>query len=125
MTTLAPPPRHVMDRPPPVKQRRPRAGKAGGHMVAGWITYTVLSIVVLVSVFPFLWTILAASTSNTEINKVPPNLIPGPNLPRNFEAALTNVNMGTALVNSTIVSGTVAAGTVFFATLAGFAFAKL
>jgi cellobiose transport system permease protein len=105
--------------------RRPRAGKAGGHMVAGWLTYTVLTIVVLISVFPFLWTIVAASTSNTEINKVPPNLIPGANLPKNFEAALTNVNMGKALVNSTIVSGTVAIGTVFFATLAGFAFAKL
>ena len=105
--------------------RRPRAGKAGGHMVAGWLTYTVLSVVVLISIFPFLWTIVAASTSNTEINKVPPNLIPGPNLPKNFEAALTNVNMGTALLNSTIVSGTVAIGTVFFATLAGFAFAKL
>ena len=105
--------------------RRPRAGKAGGHMVAGWVTYTVLTIVVLISIFPFLWTIVAASTSNTEINKVPPNLIPGPNLPKNFEAALTNVNMGTALLNSTIVSGTVAIGTVFFATLAGFAFAKL
>lgn len=94
-------------------------------MTAGMITYAILAIVVLISVFPFLWTIIAASTSNTEINQVPPNLTPGPNLFKNFDAALTNVNMGKALVNSTIVSGTVAAGTVFFGTLAGFAFAKL
>jgi len=114
-----------LDARPPLKPRRPKAGKAGGNLVAGWITYTVLSVVVLISIFPFLWTIVAASTSNTEINKIPPNLIPGPNLSKNFEAALTNVNMGTALLNSTIVSGTVAVGTVLFATLAGFAFAKL
>jgi cellobiose transport system permease protein len=98
---------------------------AGGHRAAGWLTYSILSVVFLLSIFPFFWTIVAASTSNTEINKVPPNLIPGPNLVKNFHAALTNVNMGTALLNSTIVSGCVALGTVAFGTLAGFAFAKL
>jgi len=98
---------------------------AGGYRAAGWLTYSILSVVFLLSIFPFFWTIVAASTSNTEINKVPPNLIPGPNLMKNFHAALTNVNMGTALLNSTIVSGCVALGTVAFGTLAGFAFAKL
>jgi cellobiose transport system permease protein len=104
---------------------RRRTRRAGRHLHAGWITYSILGLVVLISVFPFLWTIIAASTSNTEINQVPPNLVPGPNLLKNFHAALTNVNMGKALLNSTIVSGAVAAGTVFFGTLAGFAFAKL
>jgi cellobiose transport system permease protein len=93
--------------------------------VAGWLTYAILTVVVLVSVFPFYWTIVAASTSNTAINQVPPNLVPGANLLKNFNIALTQVNMGAALVNSTIVSGSVALGTVAFGTLAGFAFAKL
>jgi hypothetical protein len=110
---------------PAVKPRRPRAGRAGGLMAAGWLTYSILAVVILVSIFPFLWTIVAASTSNTEINQIPPNLVPGPNLTKNFREALTNVNMGKALLNSTIVSGAIAAGTVMFGTLAGFAFAKL
>jgi cellobiose transport system permease protein len=92
---------------------------------AGWLTYTILTIVVLISVFPFYWTIVAASTSNTEINQVPPNLVPGPNLFHNFGEALDNVNMGKALINSLIVSGIVSLGTVLLGTLAGFAFAKL
>ncbi len=96
-----------------------------GPFRASWLTYTILGIVFVVSVFPFYWTIVAASTSNTEINHIPPNLIPGGNLFHNFSEALTNVNMGLALVNSTIVSSCVALGTVFFGTLAGFAFAKL
>jgi cellobiose transport system permease protein len=96
-----------------------------GPLRATWLTYTILAIVFVISVFPFYWSIVAASTSNTEINQVPPNLLPGPNLLHNFNEALTNVNMGLALLNSTIVSGSVAAGTVFFGTLAGFAFAKL
>jgi cellobiose transport system permease protein len=89
------------------------------------LTYAILAVVVLVSLFPFYWTIVAASTSNTEINKVPPNWLPGGNLFKNFRAAMDNVDMGKALLNSVIVSGCVAAGTVMFATLAGFAFAKL
>src|SRR5262249_27429859 len=112
-----------VDRPqPPTRTRRRRKY---GPFTASWLTYTILAIVFIVSVFPFYWTIVAASTSNTEINQVPPNLLPGPNLFHNFHEALTNVNMGRALVDSTIVSGTVALGTVLFGTLAGFAFAKL
>ncbi len=111
--------------PAPARVHKNKLRGAGGQRAAGWLTYSILTLVFLLSIFPFFWTIVAASTSNTEINKVPPNLIPGPNLIKNFHAALTNVNMGTALLNSTIVSGCVALGTVAFGTLAGFAFAKL
>ncbi|HEY7222194.1 MAG TPA: carbohydrate ABC transporter permease [Micromonosporaceae bacterium] len=102
-----------------------RRSRRRGAFSASWLTYTILAIVFIVSVFPFYWTIVAASTSNTEINQVPPNLVPGPNLIRNFGEALNNVNMAKALVNSVIVSGSVSLSTVLFGTLAGFAFAKL
>jgi cellobiose transport system permease protein len=94
-------------------------------MRGGPITYAILAIVVIISVFPFYWTIVAASTSNAEIARVPPPLLPGGNLVSNFHKALTQVNMGKAVLNSTIVSGSIALGTVLFCTLAGFAFAKL
>jgi cellobiose transport system permease protein len=120
----------IIDTPPvdsaPHRTDRPRRRKKNfGPFQATWLTYTILTIMFVISVFPFYWTIVAASTSNTEINQIPPNLIPGPNLLHNFNEALTNVKMGEALLNSTIVSGTVALGTVFFGTLAGFAFSKL
>lgn len=107
------------------RKRQHGANQAGKQMHGSKLTYVILSVVVLISIFPFYWTILAASTSNTEINKVPPNWLPGGNLFKNFHAALNNVDMGKALLNSLIVSGCVAAGTVMFSTLAGFAFAKL
>src|SRR5262249_14773576 len=105
----------VIQAQPPVALRPQRTvrGRRRGPFTPSWLTYAVLAIVFLISVFPFYWTIVAASTSNTEINQVPPNLVPGPNLFHNFDEALSNVNMGLALVNSTIVSGTVALGTVF------------
>jgi cellobiose transport system permease protein len=120
MSDVVAPPRPPSDRP-----QRTMGGKRRGTFSPSWLTYVILAVVFVASVFPFYWTIVAASTSNTEINSVPPNLVPGANLFHNFGEALTNVNMGLALINSTIVSTAVAAGTVFFGTLAGFAFAKL
>ncbi len=96
-----------------------------GYLQGGPITYVILAFVVIISVFPIYWTIVAASTSNADIARVPPPLLPGPNLVSNLHKALTQVNMGKALLNSTIVSGTIALGTMLFCTLAGFAFAKL
>ncbi|GAA2060792.1 carbohydrate ABC transporter permease [Catenulispora yoronensis] len=110
---------------PPKRGRRHSASMAGKQMHGSKFTYAILAVAAIVSLFPFYWTIVAASTSNTEINQVPPNWLPGGNLFKNFRAAMDNVDMGKALLNSLIVSGCTAAGTVMFATLAGFAFAKL
>jgi len=121
MAVITAEPRTLAPAPRPPRRRKAKHGP----FRATWLTYVILAVVFLVSVFPFYWTIVAASTSNTEINHIPPNLVPGENLFKNFDSALTNVNMGLALVNSTIVSTTVALGTVLFGTLAGFAFAKL
>ncbi|MEU8520906.1 carbohydrate ABC transporter permease [Streptomyces sp. NBC_01216] len=99
--------------------RAARTGHGGG------ITYAILVLAVLVSAFPFYWTIVAASRSNADLAQVPPTLLPGPNLLRNIEAVLEEADIGKALLNSLIVSGSVTVGTVLCCTLAGFAFAKL
>jgi cellobiose transport system permease protein len=107
--------------PPRSRGRRGRTG----YLQGGPITYAILAVVAMVSMFPIYWSIVAASTSNADIARVPPPLLPGGNLLSNLHKALTQVNMLKALVNSTIVSGSIALGTVLFCTLAGFAFAKL
>jgi cellobiose transport system permease protein len=125
MSVTITPPRNLTRRSR--RQRRDRAETAGqvGFMRGGPITYAILAVVVIVSVFPFYWTIVAASRSNADIAQVPPPLLPGANLVSNLDKALTQVNMGKAILNSAIVSGSIALGTVLFCTLAGFAFAKL
>jgi cellobiose transport system permease protein len=106
-----------------------RGSREGRHHVGflqgGPITYAILAVVAVISIFPMYWTVVAASTSNSEIARVPPPLLPGPNLISNFHKAITQVNMAKAILNSVIVSGSIALGTVLFCTLAGFAFAKL
>ncbi|WP_078912989.1 MULTISPECIES: carbohydrate ABC transporter permease [unclassified Streptomyces] len=92
---------------------------------AGRLTYVVLALFTAGSLFPLVWTAIAASRSNTRLAQTPPPFWFGGNLWRNLQVAWTDANMGTALLNTVIVAGTVAAGTVLFSTLAGFAFAKL
>ncbi|MFJ7167243.1 MULTISPECIES: carbohydrate ABC transporter permease [Streptomyces] len=130
MTALAEPP--LGHRPPgrPARGRsRGRARRARSHagrtMRGGKLTHAVLVLAVLVSAFPLYWTVVAASRSNADLARVPPSLLPGPHLMRNFEAVVREADIGRALVNSFIVSGSITVGTVLCSTLAGFAFAKL
>ncbi|MCY0946397.1 MULTISPECIES: carbohydrate ABC transporter permease [Streptomyces] len=92
---------------------------------AGRLTYVVLALFTAGSLFPLVWTAIAASRSNTRLAQTPPPFWFGGNLWRNLQVAWTDAHMGTALLNTVVVAGTVAAGTVAFSTLAGFAFAKL
>lgn len=102
-----------------------RTRAAGRHRHAGRITYAVLTLFAAGSLFPLVWTAVAASRNTTRLAQTPPPFWFGGNLLRNLRIAWTDANMGTALFNTVLVAGTVAAGTVLFSTLAGFAFAKL
>ncbi|MEU7376643.1 carbohydrate ABC transporter permease [Streptomyces albidoflavus] len=111
--------------PPGKRTGRPRRSGAGRHLHGGRITYAVLGLVTFVSLFPLVWTAIAASRNNTRLAETPPPFWFGGNLFKNLEIAWTDANMGSALLNTLVVAGTVSVGTVLFSTLAGFAFAKL
>jgi cellobiose transport system permease protein len=96
---------------------------------AGPLTYVVLVLVALASIFPLYWSFVVASHDNSAVAATPPVLTPGGqllhNLRRLFDSGEVNVNFWTALINSAIVASVVTASVVFFAALAGYAFAKL
>ncbi|MFE1269351.1 carbohydrate ABC transporter permease [Streptomyces sp. NPDC058757] len=92
---------------------------------AGWGTYLLLALFTAVSVFPLLWTAVAASRTSGRLAQSPPPFWFGRNLPRNVSVAWGEGGMGEALANTAVVAGAVALGTVAFSTLAGFAFARL
>jgi cellobiose transport system permease protein len=96
---------------------------------AGPGTYVFLILVAAASMFPLYWSFVVASHDNSAIAAYPPELSPGPNLWHNisrlFNAGIVNVEFWQALINSLIVSSAVSVAVVFFAALAGFAFAKL
>lgn len=93
------------------------------------LTYVVLLLLVVLSVFPLYWSFVVASHDNSALGAYPPVLTPGghfwENVQRLFNAGIVNVEFRTALINSAIVAAVVTVSVVFFSALAGFAFAKL
>ena len=98
--------RHAIDRPGP-------------------FSYALLIAVVAGAAFPLWWSFVIGSRQASDINLQPVALVPGPNFLTNVAKAFETVDFAKALVNSLIISGTITVSVVFFATLAGFAFAKL
>ncbi len=97
----------------------------GGVFRGTWVTYLLVVLVTLVSVFPLYYTIVMASHTNAEMAASTPPLLPNGTIWHNVDQALALAPLNHGLVNSLIVSGCVTVGTVALCTLAGFAFAKL
>ena len=111
----------------PGRRRHHRISRRLGS--AGPMTYLVLVVAALASIFPLYWSFVVASHDNSAVSAYPPVLTPGGelwhNLQRLFDSGEVNVNFWSALINTTIVATTVTFAVVFFSALAGFAFAKL
>ncbi|MGC0208077.1 carbohydrate ABC transporter permease [Streptomyces levis] len=119
------PARNPEDKPAGRRGRRLLRQRAGRQHHAGPLSYVLLGLMAVLSIFPLYWTMVAASTDNTRVSQTPPPFLPGPNLFSNLARAWDEAAMGKAMINSLIVAGVIALSTVMFATLAGFAFAKL
>ncbi|MDT5038454.1 MAG: cellobiose transport system permease protein, partial [Micromonosporaceae bacterium] len=102
-----------------------RRSRSGSQLSAGKGTYIILGIVLILSLFPMYWTLVAASHDNSAISKAPPALLPGSQLFVNIGKVFSQTNMQLALINSLIVASVVTVSVVLTSTLAGFAFAKL
>ncbi len=106
---------------------RSRGKSSGINRRPGWITYTILAAIILVSAYPIYYAFLLASSDSITIAQNPvPSLIPGPNLFSNIGRVVSSdIKFWPAVLNSLIVAVVTSISVVFFATLAGFAFAKL
>lgn len=113
-----------------VKRQEKRAGrrnksKAGNR--PGWVTYSILAVVMALSAYPLYYSFLLGSSDATTIAQNPiPSLIPEGNFIDNVVRVVSSdIKFWQALLNSVIAATIMAASVVFFSTLAGFAFAKL
>jgi cellobiose transport system permease protein len=109
--------------------RRAQRAVAGSARLwqASPLTYVVLIFGIALSAFPLYWMFVVATRTNDVVGSVPPPFIAGQHLGENMHRLFANeqAHFAKALVNSAIASAVVAVSTVFFASLAGFAFAKL
>ena len=97
-------------------QRRPR-----------WLTYLLLTIVVLIAFYPLYYAFLLASSTAPDIARHPiPSLLPGGHLFDNIQRVLdSGIGFWKAVKNSVIIAVITSLSVVLFSTLAGFSFSKL
>lgn len=88
-------------------------------------SYLLLGFMGFVSLFPFYWMFVVASSGSDEISKIPPSIVPGPRFLKVMADVYEAVPFNQALLNTLFVGIVVAAAQVFFCGIAGFAFAKL
>jgi cellobiose transport system permease protein len=100
---------------------------AGADRRPGWITYTILTVVLLIAVYPLYYSFLIASSTKEDVARHPiPSLLPGSHLWENMQKVVTSdIGFWAALKNSLIVAVIASVSVVLFSTLAGYAFAKL
>ena len=98
-----------------------------GNRPAGVLTYFTLIVTLLLAAFPLYWAFVVGSSTDEELAKIPPSVVPGDHLRENIQTvfAQENVHFAESLVNSLLVTVIVTASVLFFSSLAGFAFAKL
>jgi cellobiose transport system permease protein len=110
------------------QRRQARANRgSGSNRRPGWGTYVILAVVLIISFLPLYYTFLLASSDAPTIAQNPiPSIIPGGNFLENVSRVMnSDVDFWKAVLNSVIVAVITSVTVVFFATLAGFAFAKL
>lgn len=102
-----------------------RKSKSGPRKKMSPLSYLMLIFMGFVSIFPFYWMFVVASSGSEEISKIPPSIVPGPRFLEVMGDVYQAVPFNLALLNTVIVGLTVATAQVFFSGIAGFAFAKL
>ncbi|WP_159620981.1 carbohydrate ABC transporter permease [Ruania rhizosphaerae] len=111
-------------------RRRNRGSRAtrAAQRRPGWVTYALLGIALLISIFPLYYTLLLGSSTQQEVSQnAVPQWLPDLSLFDRFATVInaSQINFWKALMNSVIISVTASLAVVLFSTLAGFAFAKL
>ena len=88
------------------------------------LSYVLLSIASLLSLFPFYWMFVMATSPSSAYNSIPPTITPGSLLIENFNKVLDKIDFFQAMWNSLIICSIVTIVVLFISSLAGFAFAK-
>ena len=84
--------------------------------------HLIMIIVVIIILFPMLYTIVVSTQTTREYFRFPPRLTPGTGMLENYKDAWVGANLGRLLFNSSFISLTVAIGKIILSVVAGFAF---
>ncbi|MFI6851309.1 carbohydrate ABC transporter permease [Streptomyces sp. NPDC050416] len=103
---------------------RPATGTRRLRRPKGLTAHILLVLAVLISVFPFVWTIVMATNTTEDIYKSPPKLTFGSHLLENIRHVLNTIDFFGSMLNTILVASVTTALVLFIDSLAAFAFAK-
>ncbi|MCA1032696.1 carbohydrate ABC transporter permease [Bacillus timonensis] len=83
-------------------------------------TYVILSVASIISLFPFLWMLISMTNKSVDVTKG--RLLPGTHLIENLKVLFGQVDIMSAMINSTIVAVITTFLTLLIGSLAGYGF---
>ncbi|MBN8881895.1 carbohydrate ABC transporter membrane protein 2 (CUT1 family) [Salana multivorans] len=89
------------------------------------VTYTVLSVGLLVTIMPFIWMLLGSFKTQGELLRRPITWWPQAPTTENYETWMSQLDYGKFLTNSLIVAVCVVLGNLLFCSMVGYALAKI
>ncbi|GAA3848917.1 carbohydrate ABC transporter permease [Streptomyces coacervatus] len=103
---------------------RPATGARRLRRPKGLTAHIILILAVVISVFPFLWTIVMATNTTRDIYKSPPKLTFGSHLLENIRHVLHTIDFFGSMFNTVVVASVTTVLVLFVDSLAAFTFAK-
>ena len=88
------------------------------------LPHAVLIVGVVISMFPFYWSLVLATNTSRDVFRYPPKLVPGGHLVENVRHVLDTIDFFGSMLNTLIVAVCTTALVLFFDSLAAFTFAK-
>ena len=90
----------------------------------GLLLHLILLLAVVLSLFPFFWTLVMATNTTSDIYRYPPKFSFGSQFDDNVRHVLANVAFFDSMLNTLVVALSTTALVLFFDSLAAFTFAK-
>lgn len=106
------------------RRRASRLDSSGQVRTPAWL-YVVLAVGMVLMIAPFVWMLLGSVKSENEIRQVPPTWLPEQVTLENFAELFERLDFPTFFFNSLLVAVAVTLGNLVFASMVGYALAKL
>ncbi|MEE1831935.1 carbohydrate ABC transporter permease [Streptomyces sp. SP17KL33] len=110
--------------PRPATAAKPNPGAGRPRRPKGLSPHIFLILAVVISIFPFVWTIVMATNTTRDIYKSPPKLTFGSHLLENIRGVLDTVDFFGSMLNTIVIASVTTVLVLLVDSLAAFAFAK-
>ena len=110
--------------PRPATAAKPNPGAGRPRRPKGLSPHIFLILAVVISIFPFVWTIVMATNTTRDIYKSPPKLTFGSHLLENIRGVLDTVDFFGSMLNTIVIACATTVLVLLVDSLAAFAFAK-